>query len=199
MKFNEKVQAALRHIHSFFPEVTQVFYGEDGRWFFCDTEFNAPDFDGLSGKIDVSMLEDAVNAVDNSVGFPAAYRLLGLTDYHALWATLQNVPVSEGTTDAETDTIDEAFLHFPAGTPRETIWHWFETQHPEFLVGEVMLGLLRPCSHESWTVTLILESGHQFTWVGDADNPQHAESQAIAAATAKTGTKVREVKIIAKY
>lgn len=31
MQFNEKVQAALHHVHSVFPEVTQVFYGADGR------------------------------------------------------------------------------------------------------------------------------------------------------------------------
>lgn len=80
MQFNEKVQAALRHVHGFFPDVTQVFYGADGRWMFCDEDFEAPNFDEASGKVDISLLEDAADAADNDKGFPCAYRLLPLAE-----------------------------------------------------------------------------------------------------------------------
>ena len=49
------------------------------------------------------------------------------------------MPVDE----ADCEIIEEPFLHFPAGTHREDIWHWFESQHPEFIVGEVMQGIRR--------------------------------------------------------
>lgn len=29
----------------------------------------------------------------------------------------------------ETECIEEDFLHFPAGTNRMDIWHWFDEQH----------------------------------------------------------------------
>ena len=38
-----------------------------------------------------------------------------------LWAELEDVPM-----DCETECMDAPFLHFPAGTHREEIWHWFE-------------------------------------------------------------------------
>tara|TARA_R110001583_G_C5667627_1_gene410386 strand:- start:1396 stop:1638 length:243 start_codon:yes stop_codon:yes gene_type:complete len=59
------------------------------------------------------------------------------------WDKLGNIPVSEGNDEVEADTIEEAFLQFPVGTHREEIWHWFEAQHPEFVVGEVMQGIRR--------------------------------------------------------
>jgi hypothetical protein len=53
-----------------------------------------------------------------------------------LWKQLGDVPtVFEG---EDVDTIEEVFLHFPIGTHREEIWHWFEQQNPEFIVGEIM-------------------------------------------------------------
>lgn len=63
-----------------------------------------------------------------------------LNELYKLWDALGNVPVSAGTKAVAPDTIEEAFLHFPIGTPRETIWRWFEAQNPEFMVGEVMQG-----------------------------------------------------------
>lgn len=30
------------------------------------------------------------------------------------------------------------FLHFPRGTQREVIWHWFEAQNPRFSVAREM-------------------------------------------------------------
>lgn len=37
-----------------------------------------------------------------------------------LWAQLGNIPINEA------EEIELPFLHFEAGTHRETIWHWFE-------------------------------------------------------------------------
>lgn len=143
MQFNEKVQAALRHINGLFPRVTQVFYGSDGRWMFCTEDFEAPNFFEATNKLDVGLLEGAAEAADNDKGFPCAYRLLNLSDYYWWWDKLQDIPVSDGTDEVEADTIEEVFLHFPVGTHREEIWHWFEAQHDDFVVGEVMQGIRR--------------------------------------------------------
>lgn len=58
-----------------------------------------------------------------------------LAELRALWGVLGDVPV------AEDDTIQIPYLHFQAGTPREDIWHWFESQHPRFIVGDVQQGI----------------------------------------------------------
>jgi len=49
-----------------------------------------------------------------------------------LWKALGETP-----TDAD-GCLEEAFQHFPAGTQREEVWHWFEAQNPAFCVGELM-------------------------------------------------------------
>lgn len=41
-----------------------------------------------------------------------------------LWEQLTDVPMN-----AETECIEEPFIHFPEGTHREEIWRWFDTQH----------------------------------------------------------------------
>lgn len=57
-----------------------------------------------------------------------------LVELNELWASLGNIPVS-----SEVETrIDEEFLHFSAGTPTITIWHWFESQHEDFSVAKAM-------------------------------------------------------------
>lgn len=66
---SNKVQEALKHVKSLFPEVTQVFYGTDGRWLYCGEAFEAPEFDG---KVDVSLLEEAADSVET---LPAAFAL----------------------------------------------------------------------------------------------------------------------------
>ena len=43
-----------------------------------------------------------------------------LADAQELWAQLGDVPIDDD------ERIDESFLHFPKGTHREDIWHWFE-------------------------------------------------------------------------
>lgn len=143
MQFNKKVQEALRHINSLFPSVTQVFYGADGRWFFCNEDFTAANFNDAPGKANIGLLEDAADAADEDMGFPCAYRLLTLADYYAYWDLLSNIPTADGHFEYEDGAIEKPFLIFPAGTNREEIWHWFEAQHPDFVVGEVMQGIRR--------------------------------------------------------
>lgn len=41
-----------------------------------------------------------------------------------LWKCFAEVPVNP-----KTDTICETFIHFPAGTKKEDIWHWFDERH----------------------------------------------------------------------
>lgn len=42
----------------------------------------------------------------------------------ALWQQFTDVPMNP-----ETECMEEDFLHFPAGTHREDIWHWFDERH----------------------------------------------------------------------
>lgn len=41
-----------------------------------------------------------------------------------LWAQFGDVPM-----DPDTEQIEGDFLHFPHGTDREEIWHWFDERH----------------------------------------------------------------------
>jgi hypothetical protein len=41
-----------------------------------------------------------------------------------LWTDIEDVPF-----DPETETFEEPILGFPAGTPREDVWHWFDERH----------------------------------------------------------------------
>lgn len=58
-----------------------------------------------------------------------------LGDLYAIWDRFADVPVSED------GAIEAPFLHFSVGVERETIWHWFESQNPRFVVGDVMSGI----------------------------------------------------------
>ncbi len=46
-----------------------------------------------------------------------------------LWEGFADVPM-----DPETEEMEEPFLHFPAGTNREEIWHWFDERHSKGVV-----------------------------------------------------------------
>lgn len=141
--FNLKIQEALRHVNSRFPDVTQVFYGADGRWLFCNEEFVGPNFVDAAEPIDLGLIEDAADMAGNDKGFPSAYPLLTLADYYFWWDRLAEVPTADSPTEYEDGAIEEPFLHFPAGTHREDIWRWFEAQHPDFVVGDVQQGIRR--------------------------------------------------------
>lgn len=42
------------------------------------------------------------------------------TSFEQAWSELGDIPVDEE------DRIEEDFMHFPAGTDKLDIWHWFE-------------------------------------------------------------------------
>jgi len=50
-----------------------------------------------------------------------AIQRMRLTRARELWAELGDIPVN-----GDNDTLEAPFLHFAIGTPRETVWHWFE-------------------------------------------------------------------------
>lgn len=58
-----------------------------------------------------------------------------LLELYQLWDQLGDVPLRLS------EELDQPFMHFPAGTHREDVWHWFEEQNPRFVVGEVMAGV----------------------------------------------------------
>ena len=66
-----------------------------------------------------------------------------LNELYKLFDSLSDIPVSNGTDLVEADTLELPFLHFPIGTHREEVWHWFEAQNPHFIVGEVLQGTRR--------------------------------------------------------
>lgn len=41
-----------------------------------------------------------------------------------LWTDFEDIPMSP-----ETEQMEAAFIHFPTGTHRETIWKWFDEWH----------------------------------------------------------------------
>lgn len=51
------------------------------------------------------------------------------TELEQLWNEFTDVPM-----DPETEKMEEPFLHFPAGTNREEIWHWFGERHSKGVV-----------------------------------------------------------------
>lgn len=48
-----------------------------------------------------------------------------------LWEKLGDIPIDEN------EAIEEPFLHFPRGTDRFTIWHWFEERF-DITIGEMI-------------------------------------------------------------
>lgn len=56
-------------------------------------------------------------------------------DLDELWAEFGDVPMNP-----ETECIESDWLHFPAGTHREEIWHWFENTF-DCRVADLMYGV----------------------------------------------------------
>lgn len=70
----EKIQAALRHVNSFFPYVERVDFTIEAHWNFCDAgAIRYPSFDSMDGTIDIDLLEDALDEVQE---FPSTYYLI---------------------------------------------------------------------------------------------------------------------------
>ena len=49
-----------------------------------------------------------------------------------LWEQFGDVPINDN------DEIDISFLDFEKGTDKLHIWHWFEEQNKDFIVGEMV-------------------------------------------------------------
>lgn len=59
-----------------------------------------------------------------------AHKCMAELDF--LWNILGDLPTNDD------GAIEMPFLDFPRGTPRETVWHWFESQNPAFSVAQHM-------------------------------------------------------------
>lgn len=46
-----------------------------------------------------------------------------------LWHEFADVPMNP-----DTEEMEAPFMHFPVGTPREDIWHWFDKLHSKGVV-----------------------------------------------------------------
>lgn len=58
-----------------------------------------------------------------------------LHELDELWERLADISVFDM---GNFPILDEPFLHFPAATPLEEVWHWFEEQNPAFIIGHKM-------------------------------------------------------------
>ena len=65
-----KVYEALNHVRLFYPEITHVFYNDEGGWYYCDKEFEGPLI--FIKSIDIGLLEDAARSIDI---LPAAFSI----------------------------------------------------------------------------------------------------------------------------
>jgi len=71
---------------------------------------------------------------------PVQYPILSMETLLGLWESFADIPTvhqDDDQSEYEVDSIEESFLHFPVGTSRYRIWHWFEAQNPEFVIGEL--------------------------------------------------------------
>jgi hypothetical protein len=59
-------------------------------------------------------------------------RMKSMEELNKLWRELGDVPVNNR------DETEQSFLHFPAETDKFEIWHWFEDQNNNFIVGEMV-------------------------------------------------------------
>jgi hypothetical protein len=66
------VQLAVEHVVSLFPKVTHIFFNVEGRWFFCDDDFEGPTFGVFRRRpeIDFPLLEEAAKSLKS---LPAAF------------------------------------------------------------------------------------------------------------------------------
>lgn len=70
-----------------------------------------------------AILADKTGAYEPETVASAIERHAALTRIKNLWAEFEDVPMNP-----ETEEIDADWHGFPAGTHREDIWHWFETE-----------------------------------------------------------------------
>jgi len=46
-----------------------------------------------------------------------------MSDFDLKWEEFSNIPIDEN------ERTEEVFLHFPIGTDKNDIWHWFEDKY----------------------------------------------------------------------
>ncbi|MDO3380397.1 hypothetical protein [Geoalkalibacter halelectricus] len=86
---------------------------------------------------DGDMTFDSIAEIAASVAIAQIEGSLTLDELCALWDAGRDVPVDED------GHIESLWVGFAPGTHREEVWRWFESQHPQFLVGEIMSGIRR--------------------------------------------------------
>lgn len=69
-------------------------------------------------------LEKKRDVVSEMVDTDSVYPKVTDKGYEALWQMLGDIPM-----DPKTERIEEDFIGFPKGTPREDIWHWFDERY----------------------------------------------------------------------
>lgn len=68
-----KVRLALDHVRHYHETIDTVIYFNDGQWLFMSSGTREiPEF---VDEIDVSILEEAADEVDDTVGFPAIFQM----------------------------------------------------------------------------------------------------------------------------
>lgn len=72
MKNPPAVAAALAHVRTFCPDVVKVSFNSYGIWQYTTSNGVCPEF---PNEVDVGILEDAMDEVDNTVGFPASFSI----------------------------------------------------------------------------------------------------------------------------
>jgi hypothetical protein len=123
-KTMQLVEQALAHIASIHPSVTQVVYDDELRWCYSDGKGVAVAF---RKSENITLLEQAADeAFERGLqNVPVHLTVRGMQELCNLWNDLADVVTNDG-------CIDDAFVHFEAGTAVEDIWHWFEEQNPAF-------------------------------------------------------------------
>lgn len=64
-----------------------------------------------------------------------------LSELYSIWDALAAVPVND-----DGDCLSAPFQCFDSGASVVDVWHWFESQNPDFVVGDVMQGIRKATS-----------------------------------------------------
>lgn len=131
------IASALEHVVARHPLVVSVTYDQEGHWDYAHADGTGPTF---TLDEDVFLLQCGSDEA-HSLGLTGTRirRFLfscmkTMSQLQKLWSTLADIPVTE-----DGQRLDEGFLHFEAGASVEDVWHWFEQQHPSFVVGEAQV------------------------------------------------------------
>lgn len=103
-------------------------------------EISSKDYITIERSYSKSMAEKDVNqavylALDSMSELPLE-NVWTDADLEAAWECFGDIPMNP-----ETECMERSFLHFPMGTHREEIWHWFDARY-----SKGVCALLSPCS-----------------------------------------------------